>query len=236
MKKTILVTGGTSPLGRSILNIFAKNNYDVIFTYYSNSKLASIIKEELVSKYHIDVSYYHCDISKEEDVIKLMDSISNIDCLVNNASIALDNELDSKDSIEFSKVMNVNLLGTYLMCKYVKKVLKKGSIINISSNNIFMNSYIESIDYDATKMGMVSLSRSFARAYAPNVRVNTIAPGWLETDKLNDMDNEFLAKERDKVLLNSFISCEEVAKVIYFLVNDTSFINDTIIRVDGGIK
>lgn len=241
MNKTVLITGASGGLGISIANIFASNNYDVIINYHNNEESAKKLKAEIEKIYQVKAYLYKCDISKEEEVKKLFEDIKNevgeIDTLVNNAGIALDNELCNKDSKEFMKVIAVNLLGTYLMSKHVKDVLKKGSIINVSSTNGIDTGYIESIDYDASKAGVISLTHNFAKAYAPNIRVNAVAPGWINTNMNKDLSPVFKKNEENKIMLERFADPSEVAKVIYFLASDdASYINDTIIRVDGGLK
>ena len=158
-----------------------------------------------------------------------------IDVLVNNASIALDNDLDNKDALEFKRVLDVNLLGTYLVTKYSLDLFDTGSIINVASTNGIDTGYIESIDYDASKAGVIALTHDFARALAPDIRVNAVAPGWINTDMTSNLNPEFKKNEIDKILLKRFADPEEVAKVVFFLASsDASYINDTIIRVDGG--
>jgi 3-oxoacyl-[acyl-carrier protein] reductase len=92
-----------------------------------------------------------------------------------------------------------------------------------------------SLDYDASKAGVISLTKNLAVQYAPYVRVNTIAPGWVNTEMNKELDDEFINNENKKILLNRFGEPEEIAKVILFLASDdASYINGTVIRVDGG--
>ena len=112
---------------------------------------------------------------------------------------------------------------------------KKGKIINISSTNALDTYYPESCDYDASKAGVISLTHNFARSFAPFINVNCICPGWTKTDMNKDLSIDQIEKERKKILLGRFANKEEIAKVILFLAsNKASYINDTIIRVDGG--
>lgn len=239
MRKVVLVTGGSRGLGASISKIFAQNGYDIIINYKSSDDLAMSLKKELENNYNIDVMLVKADISKEEDVIQMFQNIiqkyPKIDVLVNNAGIALDNDLNSKDANEFKKVLDVNLLGTYLVTKYSLDLFDTGSIINIASTNAFDTGYIESIDYDASKAGVIALTHDFARFLAPNIRVNAVAPGWINTDMTSNLNPNFKSKEEEKILLKRFADPKEIAKVIYFLASDdASYINDTVIRVDGG--
>ena len=239
MRKTVLITGGSRGLGASISRIFAQNNYNIIINYKERDINAVNLKEELESSYNVDVLLVKTDISVEEEVKEMFQNIiqkyPKIDVLVNNASIALDNDLDNKDALEFKRVLDVNLLGTYLVTKYSLDLFDTGAIINVTSTNGIDTGYIESIDYDASKAGVIALTHDFARALAPDIRVNAVAPGWINTDMTSNLNPDFKVKEIDKILLKRFADPEEVAKVVFFLAsNDASYINDTIIRVDGG--
>ena len=239
MRKTVLITGGSRGLGASISRIFAQNNYNIIINYRERDINAVNLKEELESNYNVDVLLVKADISVEEEVKEMFQNIiqkyPKIDVLVNNASIALDNDLDNKDALEFMRVLDVNLLGTYLVTKYSLDLFDTGSIINVASTNGIDTGYIESIDYDASKAGVIALTHDFARVLAPDIRVNAVAPGWINTDMTSNLNPEFKKNEIDKILLKRFADPEEVAKVVFFLASsDASYINDTIIRVDGG--
>ena len=239
MRKTVLITGGSRGLGASISRIFAQNNYNIIINYKERDINAFNLKKELESSYNVDVLLVKADISVEEEVKEMFQNIiqkyPKIDVLVNNASIALDNDLDNKDALEFKRVLDVNLLGTYLVIKYSLDLFDTGSIINVASTNGIDTGYIESIDYDASKAGVIALTHDFARVLAPDIRVNAVAPGWINTDMTSNLNPEFKKNEIDKILLKRFADPEEVAKVVFFLASsDASYINDSIIRVDGG--
>ncbi|MBQ2409056.1 MAG: SDR family oxidoreductase [Bacilli bacterium] len=152
--------------------------------------------------------------------------------------MAIDTLFEDKTVENFKKTLNVNLIGTFLMSKYIGEIMynnKKGNIINISSTNGIDTYYPMSLDYDASKAGVISLTKNLAVQYAPYVRVNTIAPGWVNTEMNKELDDEFINNENKKILLNRFGEPEEIAKVILFLASDdASYINGTVIRVDGG--
>ena len=126
------------------------------------------------------------------------------------------------------------------MCKYVypyMKNQKSGNIINISSTNGIDTPYIESLDYDASKAAVLSLTKNLAKEYAPYIRVNAICPGWVNTPMNKYLSEDFKKEEEQKILLKRFAEPEEMAKVIYFLSSsNASYINGTIIRVDGGVN
>lgn len=239
MNKTVLITGGSRGIGSSIARIFASNNYNVIINYKSNDLKAQELKEELEKKYKVKVLLCKADVSQEKDVINMFDIIKNnfnsLDVIVNNAGISIDQILEDKTSKEFSEVLNTNLIGPFLVIKYGSKLMDKGSIINITSTNGIDTEYIESVDYDASKAGVISLTRNFANTLAPNIRVNAVASGWVNTDMNKELDDKYRKEEEKKILLGRFAEAEEIANVVYFLSSENaSYINKTVIRVDGG--
>ena len=234
----VLVTGSSRGIGSAIIKKFASNGWNVVINY-NNSKSAAEKLESELEKYNIEVLRIKCDIKKEEEVknmfLKIKEKFNSLDVIVNNSGISLDNELNKKDANEFMKVINTNLLGTYLVSKHGMNLLKKGSIINISSNNVFNGNIINSVDYDASKAGIISLTHDFAKYLAPDIRVNCICPGWINTDMNKNIYSEYKKEEENKILLKKFGEVEDIANVVYFLAsNDAKYINDTIIRVDGG--
>ena len=241
MNKVCLVTGSSRGIGRSTIIEFAKNGYDVVINYRNNELSANTLKEEVEEKYGVKVLVVKCDVSNETDIKNMIDTtistFGKIDVLVNNAAIAIDTTLEDKTKENFMKILEVNLVGTFLVSKEVGKYMKNGSIINVSSTNGIDTIYPESLDYDASKAGVISLTKNLAIAYAPNIRVNTVAPGWVLTDMNKELDYEFVKNEEKKILLNRFADPEEIAKVIYFLASDeASYINGSVIRVDGGVN
>lgn len=229
--KKVLITGGTSGIGLATLSKLVLN-YDVLFTYCSNE--TEVLKLE--EKYNI--KGYRLDLNDKNSIEELVSKLDNIDILINNAGIALDNDFNLKTYEEFSEVVNTNLTGTYYLTKLlVKKINHGGEIIFVSSTNGVDTPYIESIDYDASKAGVISLMQNMANMLAPNLRVNAVAPGWVNTKMNETLSEEFKKAEEEKILLGRFADPEEIANVIEFLCSDNaSYVNKTLIRVDGGLK
>jgi len=242
--KTVLITGGTRGLGLAIAYKFASNNYNLVLNYVSNDGIANKVKDEIINKYGVEVLLIKADVSKEEDVKKIyFESINKfgfIDCVVNNAGIAIDTTLEDKTVENFKRILDVNLVGPFLISKYFGKNMvdnQKGSIVNIASTNGIDTYYPESMDYDASKAGLINLTKNFANVFSPYVRVNAVASGWINTDMNKDMDIEYKKNEESKILLNRFAEPMEIANVVYFLASDeASYITGSIIRVDGGVK
>ena len=238
----VLVTGSNRGIGASCIEEFAKNGINVVINYCHHEEEAKELEKYIKENYNVDTLCIKCDISKEEEVEEMMntvvDTFGTIDILVNNAGISRDSLILDKNIKEFKRILDVNLIGTYLCSKYAGKIMlenKKGKIINISSTNAIDTYYPESCDYDASKAGVISLTHNFARSFAPFINVNCICPGWTKTGMNKDLSIDQIEKERKKILLGRFATPEEIAKVVLFLAsNKASYINDTIIRVDGG--
>lgn len=233
----VLVTGGSSGIGKEIVNMFASKGYDIVFTFLTHEQEAFALKEELEKR--VKVLCLSCDVTSEEDVKELAkcvkETFGKIDCLVNNAGISLDNKIFDKSLSEFRKVLDVNLVGTFNVTKHISKIMDSGSIINITSTDGIDTFYEEEMDYASSKAGVNALTKIMAKEFSPNIRVNAVAPGWINTDMNKNLFSEFKSKEMDKILLKRFAEPIEIATVVYFLASDNaSYINGTIIRVDGG--
>ena len=237
-----LVTGGSRGIGAATAIELAKVGVNVVINYYRHALKAEKVADKIRSHYDVDVMCVKADISVEEEVVTMIDQVvdhfGRIDILVNNAGICNDSLLLDKSIANFRRILDVNLIGTYLCSKYVGKVMLDrggGKIINISSTNAIDTYYPESCDYDASKAGVISLTHNLAREFAPNILVNCICPGWVKTDMNDDLSIEQIQKEKEKILLHRFADSKEIAKVVVFLASSkSSYINDSIIRVDGG--
>lgn len=242
--KIILITGSSRGLGKEIAYRLAEQKATVIINYNNSKKEALELQKKIKNDFDIDSMTIKCDVSKESEVKKMIEKIikkyGRIDILINNAAISIDDALLTKDVNNFKKVIDINLIGTFLTIKHVSKYMlknKSGKIINISSTNGIDTFYPESADYDASKAGVISLTHNFAKELAPIITVNSIAPGWINTDMNKDLDKKYKKEEEQKILLQRFASPKEIANVVLFLSSDLSnYINDTIIRVDGGKK
>lgn len=242
--KVVWITGASSGIGETTAYEFAKKGANIILHYYTQEQKAFKMKQVLEEQYQRNVLLVQGDISKEDDVYQMIQKALNhfetIDILVNNAGIAYDDDFFEKEIDIVRRVTDVNMIGTYLMCKEVGKIFKKqgyGNIINITSTNGINTPYPESTDYDMSKAAIISLTHNVAHLLSPNCRVNAIAPGWVNTPMNENLNPSFKETEENKILLHRFADPQEIANVIIFLASDqASYINDTIIRVDGGIK
>ena len=244
MGKVVLITGGAKGIGKAIALELAKNRYDIVINYLTSHQEAKCLKECIIQQYHVRCLALKADVSKEDQVEKMIQEIDErlggVDILINNAGIDLSNLFHLKTADEFRKTLDVNVVGAYNCSRSVSAHMLKqdyGRIINISSTNGMNTYYPMCIDYDASKAGVISLTKNLALEYAPYIRVNSVAPGWVVTDMNQDLSHEFIENEEKHILLKRFADPIEIAKVILFLAgNDASYINGEVIRVDGGFK
>ena len=219
-----LVTGSSRGLGKEIIKKFASEGFEVIINYNKSEKDAYKLADEIGSKSRV----IKCDISNEEEVRDMFDQIDHLDVLINNAAIADDKDPLEKSALEFNRVLHTNLTGTFLVTKYAIEKMGNGSIVNISSTNGIDTYYPESIDYDASKAGIISLTHNFAK-YLSDIRVNCICPDWIDTDMNKDMDDIYKAKI-------NFIKPDVLASLVYKVAMDKG-INDQIIKVgDNSVR
>lgn len=245
MNKVVLVTGGAQGIGKAIVLELAKNHYDVVINYLTSNKAAALLEEDIKKNYDVRVMTIQADVSKEEEVDAMISLIEKkwggVDVLVNNAAVDLSNLFHLKTADEFRKTLDVNVVGAFNCSKRVYRHMldqEYGRIINISSTNGINTYYPMCIDYDASKAALISLTHNLAFEYGPYINVNAIAPGFIGTDnELDGYDEEFLKEEQEKIMVNRYGKPEEVAYLVKFLISDeANFINNTIIRIDGGQK
>lgn len=232
----VLITGGANGLGKKLCMAFRDNNYKVLFTY--NKTIPDSELEGCLG--------YKCNLFNEEEIKntlrKIYDEHKDIDVLINNAAIENNKEFSEKTKTDFLKTLEINLVAPFLLSKEIgSRMYMKGygKIINISSNNSIDKYDPVTVDYDASKAGLNILTMCLAKEFAPFVKVNAIAPGWILTDKMkrldDSLDNKFVEEESKNILLNRFASCEDISNLVLFLASDKAdYINSEIIKIDGG--
>lgn len=220
--KTVLITGGAQGLGASLAREFIKNNYKVIIGYNTSFDSALKLKDE------INVDVIKLDITNEEDIKNVFYNYK-IDLLINNASISMDNEIEYKSKEEFMKVLEVNLVGTFMMCKYaVSNGIKE--IINISSTDSVDTYSTLNIDYSSSKAGLNIVTKTFALNYY-DLRVIGILPNWIDTESVLSMNPDYLKSELKRINQSELLKKEEVAKRIYEIYNDKSIKSGELVRI-----
>ena len=237
--KTVLVTGSSRGIGKETIKKFASLGANVIINYNNSYEEALNLKNEVEEKYNVKALLIKCDVSKEDEVKEMIEKsieeFKTINVLVNNASIAIDTTFEDKTKENFRRILDVNLIGTFLVSKYASKYMLKeenSRIINIASTNAIDTYYPEGMDYDTSKAGVISLTHNLAKQFSPIINVNAVAPGWTRTDMNKNIDEE---DYKEDILLKRFADPKEIANVIAFLASDeASYINNAVIRVDGG--
>lgn len=242
--KVALITGSSRGIGAAIAYDLASHNCNICINYNNSYEKANELKEKIENEFNVKVLIIKADITKEEEITNMVNTVikefNRIDILVNNAGIAIDSDIEAKNIESFHQILDINLIAPFLISKEVAKYMireKEGNIINISSNTALNAYYSYGLDYDASKAGLISLTHNLSEMYAPNIRVNAIAPGWVNTDMNKELDEDYIKEEEKNIYLNRFAEPIEIAKVVTFLASDeASYINNEVIRVDGGTR
>ena len=236
--KNIIVTGASGGIGNSIVEKLYENGANILATGTRVEKL-----EELKKKFS-NIKIIKFDISQHEKVEEFINTATeelggSLDCIVNNAGITKDNLTIRMSLEEWSKVIDINLTSTFLMCKYsIKKMLKNkfGKIINITSV-VGHTGNVGQANYAASKAGIVAMSKSLAIEYAKkNINVNCISPGFISTAMTDQIDEKYKEAIIAKIPSNRLGKPEDIANAVTFLGSDHSdYINGETIHVNGGM-
>ena len=223
-------------IGAATANEFAKKNYDIILHYFTSKDSVIKLKNDLEKKYNTSVYLVQADLSKEEDILTLVTNIklsySKIDVLVNNAALSIDCDILEKSKNQFLKVLEVNLIAPFLLIKELSCLLQEGVVINISSTDADDTGSSLNIDYSASKAGLNSLTKTLSLAFS-NIRICAVAPNWVKTEAVQEMDKEYLNSELKRIGQQYLISPEEVAQKIINIVENENYISGSIIKITG---
>lgn len=240
-KKTMLVTGGSRGIGRAIAIKFAENNYNIVITYSKNKDAAKEVLNE-VNKFNVKSKAIKCDFLDSNAIPNMYNqfnqSFDNLDVLINNAGWTKyidDHNLKELSSDLFDQIIEINLKSVYLLIKDGSELMKgnNNSIINISSIAGY-NSIGSNLVYCAAKSGVNSLTKSFARILAPNIRVNGIAPGLTKTDMTSSGSKKYYDEQTLITPLGRIAEPKDIANVAFSIASDMTFVNGKTIVVDGG--
>ncbi len=239
-EKVAIVTGGSRGIGKAVVFELARNGAKVVFTYLNSEDSARTICED-VSKLGGEVVALKADIRSFDEAKSVaqetLKRFGTIDILVNNAGIVKDKALMMMDPSDWKDVIDTNLTGYFNMTRNcIVTMLKKksGSIVNISSIAGVVGT-ARQVNYSSAKAGEIGFTKSLAKEVAPyNVRVNAVAPGYIDTDMTKDLKN------KDDILklipAGRFGEAGEAAKVVSFLAGDRAgYITGQVIKVDGGL-
>ena len=240
--KTIFITGGSRGIGKEVALKFAENGYNIVTYYVSEKTDVEGLKKEYEEK-GVKSLILKADVTNSEEienlVKKAVEEFESIDVLVNNAGITKDNLLMRMSEEEFSKVIDVNLKGTYIVTKIVSKYMMKkrqGSIINLSSV-VGVVGNAGQCNYSASKAGIIGFTKSIAKELASrNIRANAVAPGFIETDMTAVLGDNLKENIYNQIPLKRMGKAKEVANLVYFLgTEESSYITGQVISVDGGM-
>lgn len=241
MKKTVLITGASRGIGREMARLFAKNNYNVVINYNKSEKEAKELEEELNSEGY-DVRIFKADVSNVNEANALVNftigQFEKIDVLINNAGISRFNLFTDISFDEWHEVMNVNLNSVFYVTKKALQYMIPehcGKIINISSMWGLVGSANE-VHYSTSKAALIGMTKALAKELGPsNIQVNAIAPGVIETDMLNDVDDDTIEMLREETPLMRIGQPIDIARCALFLAGDGGdFMTGQVISSNGG--
>lgn len=240
--KVALVTGGSRGIGKAIALSLAKNGANVVVNYSGNEEAAQKVVEE-ISALGVKAVAYKANVSSSDEVAALIkntvDEFGSIDILVNNAGITRDGLLLRMKDADWDAVIDTNLKGVFNCIKAAAKFMtrqRNGRIINISSV-VGQIGNPGQMNYVAAKAGVLGLTKTAAKELASrNITVNAIAPGFIETDMTNELNEQIRSGMLANIPLQSFGQPEDIANAVVFLATDASrYITGQTINVDGGL-
>jgi 3-oxoacyl-[acyl-carrier protein] reductase len=240
--RVAIVTGGTRGIGRAIVLALCRAGADCAFTYSQNATLADSLAKEIldIGRRALPLQLDVRDFDGARGLVeKVKGSFGRLDILVNNAGITRDKSLMMMSREEWTSVIDTDLTGVFNTARacivtFLKQ--KSGNIVNISSVS-GIHPLPGQVNYAAAKAGVIGFTRSLAKEVAPyNVRVNAVAPGFIETDMTAEFHEKYRQRLNDLIPLGRFGTPDEVARVVLFLLGEESrYITGEVIQIDGGL-
>lgn len=243
LKKVVLITGGTHGIGRTLTKSMILAGYRVCFTYSKSEEEANSLLSKL-NIYKDDLMCLQADVrdyNKAKDVIRtVQECMGGLDILVNNAGVSIDRPFYLMREIDWDKVMDTNTKGVFNYSKAVTKSFikqKSGIIINISSIS-GMRYFTGQVNYSASKAAISQMTKSLGRELGSyGIRVNAIAPGYVETDLNKNIPSNIKDKILDDIVFGRFAQAEEIASLLLYLISDKAcYITGQTIVIDGGLS
>ncbi len=237
--KVALITGASRGIGRACAIELAKAGYDIAVSYAGNDEAANNTINELLAL-GVKAKAYKFDVANKEACAKAVEEVladfGKLDVLVNNAGITRDGLFMRMNAENWEAVINTNLNSAFYMTNPVVRVMMKqrsGCIINMSSIvGVYGNA--GQANYSAAKAGLIGFTKSLAKEIGSrNIRVNAIAPGFIQTDMTKGLEETKIAEH---IALNRLGNPEDIAKTVRFLAEDGTYITGQVIGVDGGLS
>lgn len=234
MRRTALITGCAKGIGKEIALDLARSGYNIIATYNTSLKEINELKSK-IENIGVNFDLYKLDLSNEHNINDVCNNLKekyvNIDVLVNNAALSLDNNFLDKNKEEFMKVLEVNLVGPFLLIQKLNSLLINSKVINISSTD-GINTYSKlSMDYSASKAGLINLTKSLALELQ-NIKVYALCPNWVDTESIREMNPDYLKEELNRVGQKKLIDPKEVSHKILDII-ESDMESGSIIVMEG---
>ena len=240
--KNVIITGASRGIGKGIAEVFAKHGANVAFTYSSSEGPALELEKEL-SGMGVKAKAYKSNAASFEEseklILQVLEDFEGIDVLINNAGITKDNLLMRMGEDDFDSVIEINLKSVFNMTKAVQRTMLKqrqGSIINMSSV-VGVKGNAGQANYAASKAGMIGFTKSIALELGSrSIRCNAIAPGFIETEMTDKLDEKTVQGWRDAIPLKRGGTPEDIANACLFLASDLSaYVTGQVLHVNGGM-
>lgn len=241
--KTVLISGATRGIGRAIAVELAGEGANISFNFLKSGREAAELENE-IKNLGVNAKSFQADIKDFQAVRSWVDQtkelFGRIDIVINNAGVIKDKALALMESDDWREVLNTNLEGTFNLTRAAIVTLmkqKSGVIINITSVSGIVG-LPRQTNYSASKAGVIGFTKSLAKEVAPyNIRVNAVAPGFVETDMLKVLTEEYKDQILKQIPLSRLGKPQEVAKMVKFLVSDNAaYITGQTIAIDGGMS
>ena len=245
-RRRALVTGGGTGIGRSTVLALAKAGWDVAINYASSTKAAQATAAE-AQALGAQTLLLQCDVSNEAGVRAMLDEVAkhfgHLDGLVNNAGTTAQwkaKDLESLDLDEWDRTFAVNVRGLFQVTRAALPLLRKGTdpaIVN-SASIVGLRPGPQPLPYAASKAAVVNLTKTLAWNLGPQIRVNAVAPGWMEGDwmqrMLGDKYDELMGRRAKLTPLRRCVTADDVAETILNLLTANRFVTGEIVVIDGG--
>ncbi|MBI3372390.1 MAG: SDR family oxidoreductase [Betaproteobacteria bacterium] len=246
--KAALVTGGASGIGRSAVLALARAGYDVAINYSSSAAAAHATATE-AEKSGVKTLLVKCDVSDESGVRAMIKAIGErfgrLDVLINNAGTTAPwkpKDLESLSLEDWDRVFNVNVRGLFQVTRASIPLLRRGEhpcIVNTASI-VGLRPGPQPLPYSASKAAVVNLTKTLAWNLGPGIRVNAVAPGWMEGDwmkrMLKDKYDDLMVKRAKATPLKRCVTADDVAETMMSLIQGNRFVTGEIIVIDGGFS
>jgi 3-oxoacyl-[acyl-carrier protein] reductase len=247
-EKKALITGGATGIGRSTVLALAKQGFDVAINYGSSQAAAESLANE-VKKLNVECMLCPCDVSDDAAVKQMLEDVSGrfgrLDALVNNAGTTAEwkfRDLDSLDMAAWDRVFAVNVKGTFQVTRAAVPLLKQSpnaAVVNLASI-VGLRPGPQPPPYAASKAAIVNLTKTLAWNLGPEIRVNAVAPGWMEGDwmmrMLGDNYDKLMGNRAKLTPLKRCVTSDDVAEAIVNLITGMRFVTGEIVVIDGGFS